>query len=278
MMEAYFDESGIHDKAPVCLVAGFYGSHSAWRKFEKDWNLILKDHGLLALGFHAKVFFGRKDGKRIREYEDWSNAKARNFLNLLVGIVKRSRVCPIGYAVIVEDFLAMPLVSRLWFTGAKFRKEDGAHISGGCPNKSYYLPFQFSVLKATKSLIGTEHKMHVFAGLDRTFSEYARELYEFFAVDERLDKPIREALGTIAFPLAKDTPGLQAADLLAYRLYRGAKEKLQDESIDPSPLLMALLTNWRGKKTFPLINRPLLEGMEKAGREAYEKMMAEKVE
>jgi hypothetical protein len=144
---------------------------------------------------------------------------------------------------------------------------------GGCPDKSYYLPFQFSVLKAAKSLVGTEHKMHVFAGLDRTFSGYAKDLYEFFAVDERLEKPIRDALGTIAFPLAKNTPGIQAADLLVYRLYRGAKEKLRDETIDPSPLLMALLTNWRGKRTFPLINRALLDGREKAGGEAYERMM-----
>lgn len=187
--------------------------------------------------------------------------------------MKRSRVFPIGYGVVVKDFLAMPLTTRQWLTGAKFRKEDGAFISGGSPDKTYYLSFQFSVLKAAKSLIGSEHKLHVFAGLDRTFSGYAKELYEFFAVDERLEKAIRDSLGTIAFPLAKDTPGIQAADLLAYRLYRGAKEKMQDENCDPSPLLMALLTNWRGKLKFPLMNRALLEGMEQAGREAYERMM-----
>jgi hypothetical protein len=79
------------------------------------------------------VFFGRQDGKRIGEYKDWSDSKAKNFLDLLVGIVKRSRVVPIGYAVIVEDFLAMPLISRQWLTGAKFRKEDGVYVSWGVP-------------------------------------------------------------------------------------------------------------------------------------------------
>jgi hypothetical protein len=71
MMEAYFDESGIHDGAKVCIVAGYYGSHSAWKRFESQWNKILADYPEVAVkGFHAKVFFGRDEsGNRVKEYK-----------------------------------------------------------------------------------------------------------------------------------------------------------------------------------------------------------------
>lgn len=273
-IEAYFDESGIHKQAPVCVVAGFYGTGIAWRKFEKRWNTILLDHGLLETGFHSKEFFGRKDKKRIGQYEGWSDQKARNLLERLVQIILSSRVFPIGYASIVADFNALPLVSRQWLTGAKFRKTNGEYISGGCPSKCYYLPFQFAALKsATLSNANATDKIDFFVGLDRTFHEYASELYQFLLADGRLPEPLRSLLGEISYPLSRDTPGVQAADLLAYRIYRGAKEKLAEPNSEPSPLMMRLLKNWKGKRTLPLMNTEIFVGMEKEGQAAYERMI-----
>lgn len=213
-MKAYFDESGIHRQAPVCVVAGFYGTDLAWKKFEKRWNTILSDHGLQEIGFHSKDFFGRNNKKRIGPYEGWSDAKARNLLDRLVQTILSCRVFPIGYAVMVGDFNALPLVSRQWLTGAEFRKSDGEYISGGCPSKCYYLPFQFAALKsATLSNANATDKIDFFVGLDRTFHEYASELYQFLLADGRLPESLRCLLGEISYPLSKDTPGIQAADL-----------------------------------------------------------------
>jgi len=68
MIEGYFDESGIHDGAPVCLVGGFYGTQAAWRRFETQWNHILSHYPELVGIGHAKAFFARDKGKRVGEY------------------------------------------------------------------------------------------------------------------------------------------------------------------------------------------------------------------
>ena len=267
MTQAYFDESGIHRGAPVCVVAGFYGAQDSWRPFEKEWTQILDLNGLREHGFRAKDFFDRVSGKRVGVYRDWCDKQATEFIEALVEVIVRNEIFPIGYAVVVEDFLAMPLVSRRWLTGAKFRRPDGKYISGGCPSKSYYLPFQFSVLRAAQlSGASPEEKIHFFAGIDRAVHKYASELYRFLLQDERLDDSLRSLLGTIAYPRSKNTPGIQAADLLAYRIYRGAKDKLTSPNYIPSALLLKLFQKWKGTRLeFPLMNRTWLERMDSEG-------------
>src|SRR6185437_8468888 len=57
MVEAYMDESGIHDGAHVCVIAGYYGGKNQWRSFEQRWRKILKDTNTPALKeFHAIEF------------------------------------------------------------------------------------------------------------------------------------------------------------------------------------------------------------------------------
>jgi len=273
MMEAYFDESGIHEQAKVCVVAGYYGTQTAWRKFENQWKKILLDYPEIGgEGFHAKRFFGRNERKeRLDGYAGWSDEKANKLLERLVQCTIRNRVFPIGYALIVEDFLALPLESRQWFTGAKFSKPLGKLESYGCPDKPYYLPFQFCALKAAQ--LSNAEKLHYFVGIDRTFHGYAAELYKFLMVDERIEPALRNRLGgTILNPLAKDTPGLQAADLLANRIYRAALKKLADPNSPDSALLLKLLKNWRGDLRLRLMNAELFAAMEREGRAAYARM------
>jgi hypothetical protein len=46
--EAYFDDSG-HPSQSVVLVAGFISTKEKWKKFEDEWNRVLKDAGLAHL-------------------------------------------------------------------------------------------------------------------------------------------------------------------------------------------------------------------------------------
>jgi hypothetical protein len=276
MMEAYFDESGIHDGAKVCVVAGYYGTQIAWRKFEGQWNKVLLDYPeIKGEGFHAKRFFGRDDKhERLDGYVGWSDDKANKFLERLIQCTLRNRIFPIGYAIVVDDFLALPLESRQWFTGAKFSKPDGKLETSGCPSKPYYLPFQFCALKSAQ--LSNAEKVHYFVGIDRTFQGYAAELYKFLMIDDRIDLAMRERLGgTLLNPPAKETPGLQAADLLANRIYRAALAKLADPNSPDSKLLLKLLTNWKATLRLRLMNAELFSEIEKAGRVAYEKMIRE---
>jgi hypothetical protein len=279
MMEAYFDESGIHSGAKVCVVAGYYGSQASWKRFEGQWKKVLAAYPeVAAKGFHAKVFFGRNEhGERVREYKGWSDDKAAKFLERLIQTIIRNRIYPIGYGVIVNDFDSLPLMTRLWLTGAQFNK-NGEVLEGGCPSKSYYLPFQFCVLKAaTKSNATVKDKLHFFAGLDRTLGEYADEFLRILRVDKRLPSDQRNRLGTIAYPLSKDTPGIQAADLLSNRIYKRAMWVLNhpNSNSDPTPLLATLLKNWQGGvPTLKLMNTDMFAAMALKGQEEFEKLKA----
>jgi hypothetical protein len=41
MIDAYPDETGIHDGAPMCFVAGFFGGRGQWRKLADSWRRVL---------------------------------------------------------------------------------------------------------------------------------------------------------------------------------------------------------------------------------------------
>jgi len=41
MMRLLLDESGIHDGAVFCAVAGYFGQQNHWRHFEKAWKATL---------------------------------------------------------------------------------------------------------------------------------------------------------------------------------------------------------------------------------------------
>jgi hypothetical protein len=278
MMEAYFDESGIHERAKVCVVAGFYGEQQSWRDFENRWNAVITDYPELeGEGFHAKRFYARKHGKRVGRYRNWTDERAESLLERLVVCITSSNVIfPIAYAALVDDFLALPLQSRQWLTGAKFNKKNGRVISGGCPNKPYYLPFTFCVLKsAEKSATAPGDKTNVFVGLDRTFHGYASSLYKFLLVDDRLSESVRSKLGTLTNPLAKDTPGIQAADLIAYTMYGASIVALANpKKYQPPAFLMRLLQNWQGEPSVRLMNREGFSAMEREGEAAYRRMLA----
>jgi len=56
-LQAYCDESGIHDGAAHCLLVGFVGIAHTWRKFESEW---ARASGCVL--FHGNRFFAR-DGR-----------------------------------------------------------------------------------------------------------------------------------------------------------------------------------------------------------------------
>ena len=196
---------------------------------------------LLRLDFMLKGFSQELTGKEESPYTNWSEEKADKFLNRLVQCVMRNAISPIAFGVVVQDFLALPEIDRKWLTGAQFSLK-GKPITSGCPSKSYYLPFQFCIFKSAQlsSAVGVE-KIHVFVGLDRTFHAYAADLYKNLYTDQRLPASLINSLGTLSNPLAKDTPGLQAADLLAYQFYQRSLQILT-KPLTPLPAILSDLT------------------------------------
>ena len=64
MLEAYMDESGIHDGAHACVITGYWGHERRWRRFEDEWKKILVAADEPALTEFHSVDFWKPDGTR----------------------------------------------------------------------------------------------------------------------------------------------------------------------------------------------------------------------
>jgi len=191
MIDAYFDESGIHDGAEVCLIGGYFGGKGQWRKFEKLWERVLRDFGLRA--FHGKEMVKRRDSSSLQ----WALAQ----------VIAQSKIYPIVSAVPVREFFKLSLMERRFMTGATLTPEGRLKESGN-PNRPYFAPFQ-QTIRRVLSYAPVGGKAHFFFGLDSKFGEYAVDLYR--KLQETGVHQYQERFGTIAFPPAEDTPALQAA-------------------------------------------------------------------
>src|SRR5262249_39678249 len=109
-------------------------------------------------------------------------------------------------------------------------------------------------------------------GLDRTFSGYANELYKFMLVDSRLPQSALDLLGGISYPLAKDTPGIQAADLLTNRLYTFACAKLASHNVVVPLLIKQLIKNRKTGQRIEILDKGKLKTIQKLAFQQYERL------
>ena len=140
MIDAYLDESGIHDGAPICVIAGYFGGRGQWRKFEKDWRKALDKADVPLEKFHAKNLI-----KRAGFFLGWRDGQYFSLLSDLAGAICRYKIYPLFHCIIVEDCFAFSESSRRWLTGATVRAEDGKVMTSGCPSKPYFMPFQYAL-------------------------------------------------------------------------------------------------------------------------------------
>jgi len=234
MIEAYLDESGIHDGAAICVIAGYFGGRGRLGKLETAWKAVLKQFKFPMSDFHAK------DLLKSHRHQPMLKALART-------IGEHSKVHPVTYGIVVDDFNTFSLKQRMWFTGATLNETYGKLVTSGCPNKPYFVPFQ-NCLHRVSDYAPVGGKAHFLFGLDRPFAEYARSL---FAQIKLVAYPLSEwqskdRLGDPAFPLAAETAQLQAADLLVHLsyLHMGERYKYNDWDVTPpSGLLLECLRN-----------------------------------
>lgn len=232
MVEAYFDESGIHDGAQVCVIAGYYGRQNAWRKIENGWRSVLSKYKFDLEDFHAK------DLIKIQAHQP--------MLRELAGCIAKCDVFPISAGVIVSDFKELDEPHRKWFTGG-----SGRSGGTGAPSKPYFVPFQLCLQKVT-DYTPAGAKAHFFFGLDRTFSGYATELFRQIKESGYSSNwQTKKRLGNVAFPSAKETPQLQVADLFVHLTYlhflERNKEQNRQVGVTPGSLLHLCLTKTRNK-------------------------------
>src|SRR5262245_33146318 len=125
VFQGFFDDSGTHDKATVCVAAGFLASTRNWERFESRWRKAVRH---LSSGFHA--------------VEHLDSRAMRSTVDELLQIIHTSDIKQIVAAVDVASFFERTADERRHLTGGMWNpaKKKG-WISSGSPNRPFYLPF-----------------------------------------------------------------------------------------------------------------------------------------
>lgn len=196
ILQGYFDESGTHDDSETLCVAGYLSTPAQWVEFEKEWRATLDYYGLAF--FHMGKFTNGA-----QPYEDWKTEKKAECFARLVGIINARTLLSIGHSFLVSRYCAI-------FTPAARR------VAGG----PYGLAANCCIMDAAEYL----RKENPEGWLRYTFESGARgagEVLKNFQLNMRTpqQKDHYRLLG-LSFEDKRQFLPLQAADILAYELYR----------------------------------------------------------
>ena len=255
MVEAYMDESGIHEGAHVCVVAGYWGSKKKWTRFEGCWKEIIKAADEPTLKeFHSTAFWNSK-GERHGVFANWSDEKADKFINDLAECIVEAKIFPTSAVLVTEAWKKLNKSERMILTGGYYDLAKKCWTSQGAPNRLYFFPFQFAVVTPAINTRPGLHVHYVF-DLNKQFKHHALQLFALLKNDPNLI--CRHQLGALDFEIGEVAVGLQAADLFAYQSYKFAKERIRRKHPhrfkDLPPLLRKLLTNANDEDAFPFFD------------------------
>src|SRR6185437_6194448 len=210
MVEAYMDESGIHDGAHVCVVAGYWGSVKKWKRLETRWGEILRNANEPSLAeFHSTEFW-YADGKRKGVFAMWSDAKADKFINDLADCIVDTKVFPTSAALVANDWKQLNKAERQLLTGGYYDPATRKWLEEGAPNRLYFLPFQMAIVTPAINCKPGLH-VHYKFDLNKQFKRHALNLFGLLKKDRNLIS--RHRLGSLKFKESHVAVGLQAADM-----------------------------------------------------------------
>jgi hypothetical protein len=253
MFKAYLDESGIHEQAHTCVVAGYTGNVAAWKKFDRAWARLLRNHNVPE--FHAQRFWSYQKGgagKRASPYSDWPEQKAFKFKDEAFSIIQESRIAPVASAVLLEDWNSLTEKQRRFLTGGDYNSQSDKFASPGAPRKGFYLALLGCIWSAVGHSRNGE-RVHFVLDENKQLAGYALSLFNKLKHSAALR--VRQRLGAIVFSTSEEASPIQAADILAYHLMQDSPQmRKQNTARVPSEILDELLTGLRSKNDLQLFN------------------------
>lgn len=256
MLQAYMDDSGTHDGSSHCLVAGYWGGASEWKRFERAWNKAVAEEGLEE--FHAKEFWPRISGKRLGKYFGWNDDRHQSFADRLLAIIGSHKIYPFACGVIASEWEKQPVRLRKVYSGLHHlaAKNDSAI-------KSVFLPFQVCIVRAA-SYCHPGVPMNFIFDEDPKIAGRASQCFLKLKQEAIEDKdPILRNLGQLVFADSKKSAPLQAADLLAYEMYRYGKKRLHDRNAKMRIEGIRALIHFRSYEDFWLFDDVRFDGLNK---------------
>ena len=256
MLTAYMDDSGSHDNAPVCVLAGYFGGWRRWLEFEESWIAVLKKYCVKE--FHAKRFWAKDpSGQRVDEYRDWTDDKASAFLNELLAIIEGSaRIYPFASGVVATEWRKQTIDERRRLTGGSEMHPTGK------PSKSVFLALQRCVVRVA-SYCKPGIKANYFIDSNKQLDAWATIC--FYGLKENYRKDggdIYLSMGTLTPDDSRIAVPLQAADLLAYEAREFSEKVLESGKAEidmMSETYKRALVNMRSMDDFWLFDKPRLD-------------------
>jgi hypothetical protein len=201
ILTAYFDESGTHGGAELCLMAGFMGDARQWRKFEKRAGKLFKRFGVDI--FHT-IDVRRTD----KDFRGWKVDRKIEFLDEFHHIINET--LERGFASILRNDDYHYYANLRWPKGT--RKDS-----------KYGLIFRASLSSVVDGAMtvqrwgeGSDPRLNVVLESGHRNAPDAIRLYNFFR--DRFQGRSK-ALAGLTFEAKEDCLPLAAADLFAYSAY-----------------------------------------------------------
>jgi hypothetical protein len=194
-LHAYFDESGTHADSEVVTVAGYISTAEQWELFGEAWRSEMAAYGLEF--FHMTDFANRAGA-----YKDWTEQERRDRLARLIRIINQHAIASVGIAIPLRAFNQIFPKNAKRFVGGAYGLAAAAcflHVA------NILSPNYPSARIAYVFEIGARGSGEVKKVFDWNYKD-------------REQRPKLKLL-SIKFEGKEFTP-LQAADILAYELYR----------------------------------------------------------
>jgi len=215
------DDSGTHDGAEVCIVAGYWGGFHAWRHFEKAWQVVLDSEGIDE--FHAKDAWPRipikgQPGAYLRKgpYENWDDARLLGFVDRLLTVIESVDIVPFACGVLGSEWRNLPPGARRAITGNAEEKLQ----------TPLFLCLRTILIQTSKYCKRDQRMAYTFDEMSETSTQTA--MLETFKEVKKNLKALQQGkapyVGGFEFEDSKASAPLQAADLLAYECARYAKK------------------------------------------------------
>mgnify|MGYP001577752440 CR=1 FL=1 len=193
-VRGYFDESGVHSTSDVTIVAGFLNTPAQWDEFSTQWSKALNDWNLGQ--FHMTDF-----ANQVPPFADWKEDKRRSLLQRLLDIIVNTAGVSIGFAIPNRAF------------GQLVSEAVKNYVSG-----PYGMAAQLLFMNAPDFITPPEAWFAYFLEAGAVGRGQILDTFSKNQAHPTLKEEFRVI--SLDFVDKRDFLPLQAADILAYELYK----------------------------------------------------------
>jgi hypothetical protein len=206
MITGYFDDSGTDRGNQVAVVGGYLANTHQWNQFIPRWQELLKEYDVKQM--HRADLENWQDEFTMER--GWTPTRRAEFVRKAQKIIKRYTYIPVGSAVIKKDYEELLPSAIKEFYGGMYgwcAHDCVIAVSRWCDRAQYHEPIDWVFERGT-------------AG--------SREIELFFQLCSENTSFTRIAPNGWSFK-GKDVIPLQAADLVAYEMFKQVQNQIVEQ-------------------------------------------------